>query len=162
VTFTGNSAINNGGAMYNSSNSGTTSPSLVNVILWNDAADGSGDEMYNFNASPAITTSLVQGGITGTRIFNSNSSVTDGGGNIEGDPLFVRDPDSGDGSWTTLADNDYGDLRLRSGSPAIDAGTNLPELPPTDLAGNPRIINSVVDMGAYEAFVEIFLPLVMK
>jgi hypothetical protein len=162
VTFSGNSAVNTGGAILNFGIGGTSSPSLVNVILWNDSSDGSGDEMYNNNATPVITTSLVQGGITGAGIINDNSVLTDGGGNIEGDPLFVRDPDPGDGSWTTWADNDYGDLRLKNGSPAIDAGTNLPGLPPTDLAGNPRIINGVVDMGAYEALLEIYLPLVMK
>lgn len=191
VTFSGNSADNNGGAMYNKCNIGTSSPSLVNVtfsansagsaggaiyndsfdgscslslvnvILWGDTA-ASGKEMYNLNASPAITTSLVHEGITGTRIVNDNSSLTDGGGNIDGDPLFVRYPDPGDGSWATLADNDYGDLRLTDGSPAIDAGTNLPALPPADLDGSPRIINQIVDMGAYEFAHKVFLPLLMK
>ena len=43
---------------------------------------------------------------------------------------------------------------LSAGSPCIDAGTlDLPpgiELPETDLAGNPRVYNGYVDMGAYE------------
>jgi len=44
------------------------------------------------------------------------------------------------------------DLRPAPGSPAIDAGTNetVPELRPTDLDGNPRILNGIVDIGAYE------------
>jgi predicted outer membrane repeat protein len=164
VTFSGNSAVIRGGAIFNYGySSGNSSPSLVNVILWNNFASSGGAEMYNFEASPTITASLVRGGITGAWVGNSvGSSVTDGGGNIDGDPLFARDPDPGDDSWTTLADNDYGDLRLTYGSPAIDAGTNLPALPPTDLDGNPRIINGVVDMGAYESLLEVFLPLVMK
>ncbi len=47
-----------------------------------------------------------------------------GTGNIGTDPQFVRDPSPGlDGQWGTL-DDDYGDLRLRAGSPCIDIGSN--------------------------------------
>ena len=55
-------------------------------------------------------------------------------------------------------------LRLKGGSPAIDAANNsAPNLPTTDYAGNPRIINgnggstAIVDMGAYE-----FVPVVLS
>jgi hypothetical protein len=52
-------------------------------------------------------------------------------------PLFV-DPGSGD-------------YRLQSGSPLINKGDNAaPNLPPTDQAGNPRIVDGVVDLGALE------------
>ena len=57
----------------------------------------------------------------------------------------------------------HGNFRLKGGSPAIDVGSNTaPDLPSTDLAGNPRIINGnglpnpIVDMGAYE-----FVPVVL-
>ncbi|HSM57620.1 MAG TPA: choice-of-anchor Q domain-containing protein [Candidatus Sulfomarinibacteraceae bacterium] len=85
-----------------------------------------------------------------------------GGNNIDTDPLFTRAPDSGDGDWTTLTDNDYGDLRLQPGSPAVDAGDNDADLDGAgsgaatisdvgnDLADHPRIVNALVDMGAYE------------
>jgi hypothetical protein len=59
-----------------------------------------------------------------------------------------------------------GDLRLRWGSPAIDAGHNdlFPPGVTTDLDGYPRIVNDVVDMGAYEnqSRFAIRLPLVFK
>jgi hypothetical protein len=65
-------------------------------------------------------------------------------GNISASPTFVAS----------------GNVRLKGGSPAIDAGSNTaPNLPSTDLSGNPRIVNgnggpnAIVDMGAYE-----FLP----
>jgi hypothetical protein len=68
-------------------------------------------------------------------------------GNISNSPTFVGSSN----------------FRLKGGSLAIDAGSNTaPDLPSTDLAGNPRIINgnngptAIVDMGAYE-FVPVAL-----
>ena len=153
VTFAGNSAAKEGGAMCN----GFSSPSLVNVILWGNTAIITGSQLSNDYGSVDITTSLVQGGLTGSGIYNGEyGTVIDGGGNLDGDPDFVRDPDPGpDGNWDG-ADDVYGDLRLGAGSPAVDAGTNSATSLPTDLDGNPRVVDgdgdgtATVDMGAYE------------
>jgi len=68
----------------------------------------------------------------------SCTSFSGTSGNISADPLFL-DP----------AKN----FHLGTGSPAIDAGSNsAPYLPGTDYDGNPRIVNSTVEMGAYEYF----------
>lgn len=91
---------------------------------------------------------LVQGGYsTGTHILDT-------------DPLFM-DADGTDNIAGTTDDN----LRLQAGSPAIDAGNNafIPlditdenhnndtsEPAPFDLDGNQRLVNTGVDMGAYE------------
>ena len=168
VTFAGNSAAY-GGAMYNGGYDGTSSPSLSNVILWGNTVVISGSQMYNDYASVTITTSLVQGELTGSGVFNDNSTVTDGGGNLEGDPEFVRDPDPGpDGDWDGV-DDDYGDLHLQAGSPAIDTGTNSAISLPTDLEGNSRIVDgnrdgeAIVDMGAYEfQTYSLYLPIVFR
>ena len=156
VTFTGNSAGSNGGAMYSSANAGDSSPSLNNVILWGNTAVISGSQLYNSEVSVAITTSLVQGGIDGSGVYNQDSTVIDGGGNLDADPKFVRDPDPGpDGDWDGV-DDDYGDLHLQQESPAIDSGSNSAINLPSDLDGQPRIVDgdgdgvAIVDMGAYE------------
>ncbi len=123
----------------------TSKPTFVNSILWNNAGAQS-------NNGSIISYSNVQNGFTGT-------------GNINVDPLFKRNPSAGtDGAWGT-ADDDYGDLRLQTTSPSVDAGNNaaVPGGISTDFAGGPRFLDvpfkadtglgvaPVVDMGAYEA-----------
>jgi hypothetical protein len=89
------------------------------------------DEIKNKESADHVYYSDVQGGYVGT-------------GNINADPFFV--------------DSAAGNLRLSSGSPCIDKGSNayVPSGITNDLDGHPRIIDGdcndidVVDMGAYE------------
>jgi predicted outer membrane repeat protein len=172
VTFSGNDA-DFGGGMYNDGGS----PTLTNCILWGNTATYGGSQIENDTSTPVVSYSLVQDS-GGSGAGWDTTLGTDGGGNIDVDPLFARDPDPGDGDWTTLADNDYGDLRLQPSSPAVDAGDNTAvpadtsdldgdgnttEPVPLDLAGRPRFLDTpgkadtgsgtppIVDMGAYEA-----------
>lgn len=126
VSFSGNQAAA-GSALRNDA----SDPTLVNVVAWGDSTT----EISNQLSSPVISYSIVQGS-GGSGSWNP-SSGTDGGSNLDLDPLYV-DP-AGD------------DLRLLPGSPGIDAGnTSAPLLTNTDRAGAPRVYNGVVDMGAYE------------
>ena len=59
-----------------------------------------------------------------------------GTGNISDDPCFV--------------DESAGNFQLRPESPCISAGDNSSVVGAADLAGNPRIANGTVEMGAYE------------
>jgi predicted outer membrane repeat protein len=79
---------------------------------------------------------------------------------IGNDPLYYRNPGPGtDRTWGTL-DDDYGDLRLRFGTPCFDVAENgmVPANVTTDFAGNPRFVDvpgqrdpgAIVDVGAYE------------
>lgn len=123
-TFSGNSVTNYGGAIGNFYGS---NPTLHNSILWGNTAH-TGSQIYDENSTTTITHSCIQGGYAGD-------------GNISSDPLLnANDPSS----------DDY--LTLRAGSPCINAGDNsaVPSGITTDLAGNPRISGSTVDMGAYE------------
>ena len=130
TTFSGNTA-NNGGGMYNESSS---SPNIRNSILW-----GNGTEIANVSSSnPTVSFSIVQGGYTGAT--NAN-------------PLFVNpaNPAGTDGIHRTADDG----LRLQAGSPAINAGSNalIPSGITTDITGLFRILNGIVDIGAYENLV---------
>lgn len=149
-----NNSASHGGAIYYSSNQTLT---LVNVSFFGNTANGTGDAIrvvggfalafnivawgngsspvnVDVGASLAFNNSLVEGS-GGSGAWNPGFG-TDGGGNIDADPLYAD----------TSADN----LRLRAGSPAIDAGNNGAPLAATDLDGKPRTVGAAVDMGAYE------------
>jgi len=109
-----------GGGMYNTA----ANPVITNTIIWNNTGYADGNGIYNLSAAPVITYSDLQDGIIG------------GTGNISQDPLF-----------TDLAGGDY---TLKSTSPCIDAGNTAANIIATDLAGNPRVAGTSVDIGAYE------------
>ncbi|MFK7904833.1 MAG: choice-of-anchor Q domain-containing protein, partial [Chitinophagales bacterium] len=99
---------------------------FTNCIFWDNNNDITDDD-----AKVNIVNSIVE----------EASFVTGGSGNIFIDPLFT---DSGNGDFT-----------LESTSPARDVGDKTANTTMTDLGGNPRIDNTMIDMGAYEV---VFIP----
>jgi hypothetical protein len=93
------------------------------------AKNGTADiEVDHSDFETATTLEDIQAGGSGT--------ITDNGGNVDVDPQFVS---------TT-------DLRLQTGSPAIDAGASAVQTgeSSTDLDGAARLFGSATDMGAFE------------
>ena len=128
-----NTAIIEMGSMYNIY--GGSNLEIINVISWGNSAP-SYPEFYNSNCTPVVSYSDIAG-CGGSGGGWDISFGTDGGGNIDDNPLFYDEPG--------------GDLRLATGSPAIDTGNgSVPGLPSTDFAGKPRVQGLEVDMGAYE------------
>lgn len=112
---------------------------LRNCILWHSVPSNPGsliylDAPFSWNVMDAGY-SDIQNGQAG--IENSGTAqYTWSPGNTDLDPAF--EPGSSELSWH---------------SPCIEAGTpdtNGLMLPGTDLAGNPRLVNQRVDIGAYE------------
>jgi predicted outer membrane repeat protein len=134
LTITGNEAEVGGGIFC----SRRASPVLINTVLWQNSPsevyfDPEG-EPVGFTAS----WSNIQGGEGGI-ITNDNGVVNWLEGNIDADPLFVN---SGDFPYAVSAS-----------SPCINTGsvdTTGLFLPLSDLAGNPRIWDERIDMGAFE------------
>jgi hypothetical protein len=113
------------GGIFTTSWEGMT---VTNTIVW-------GNDKYQIQteeSTPTVCFCDVQDGYPGQ-------------GNIDADPCFFA-PSSGAGpDYDGLSAN----WTLQSVSPCINAGTQM-ELPPTDLAGRPRIYSDIVDLGAYE------------
>ncbi len=142
VSFSGNSAQNDGGGMYNIN----SNPQIVNSIFWGNAGSGlinARAQIYNFGvSSPTIRYTLIQS--SGGSSAWDNDLGDDGGNNLDADPLFREPIDPAD------APTRAGNLRLRPGSPAIDAGDFNAASGSEDLDGAVRIQGTAVDLGAYE------------
>ncbi len=100
---------------------GNSGGTLWNTIVWDNTLTDNTPDNYS----------------GGTINYSCSFPLPSGDGNIGSEPIF--------------ADAANADLRLLAGSPGIDAGTNMTwMIDATDLDGNPRIKNRIVDMGAYE------------
>ncbi|AXE21995.1 hypothetical protein DR864_29460 (plasmid) [Runella rosea] len=139
-TFANNSALGDGGALFQASNLGSPTITLRNCIFWGNQAAVRGNQIRNGSASTLnISHTILEGGIAA--ISNGdNAIINDNGNNAAANPLFVNAAG--------------GNFRLQACSPAINAGdpaTTSATAGNVDLAGNPRFFNSGrVDMGAYE------------
>ena len=160
VTFSGNYA-DYGGGMYNSAQNGSSSPEMINVIVWGNKASGSGNQLYNFYASPVLSYTLIQSGTND--IYNDNSTVTYGADILTVDPQFVAP------ITATAAPTTAGNYHLLISSLAVDAGCNTGVTITLDLDGNPRNAdgngdgNATVDMGAFEKpRYYLFIPFVER
>lgn len=134
-----------GGAVYMNANATLTNVTFSNNSVARTAVGGGA--LYRAAGTTVINNSIfwgnTRGGNVSDQIYGAvtidKSIVQDGyaaGTNIGiGDPLFVN----------AAIDN----LRLRGGSPAIDAGDDAKTTTTIDILGNTRKYNTV-DLGAYE------------
>lgn len=135
-TLFGNNASFMGGGIYGSSSN------IVNSIVYGNTAS----YYPQIAVGNSVSYCNVQGGFGGT-------------GNIDVNPVFVNasDPDGADNVWGTEDDGFIlspcsNILNLGSNTAYTSAGGNLEN--DLDLAGNPRVSNETIDMGAYESLSE--------
>lgn len=127
-SFANNIGFREGGGIY----SENTILKISNSIIWGNTAIDKGPDIYTSGSGSAINYSIiVKDSIYGEINYDP---IT----NIQIDPLFV-DP---------IADN----LHLKPYSPAINTGFNdsIPSTIHKDINDNVRIIDTTVDIGAYE------------
>jgi hypothetical protein len=79
---------------------------------------------------------------------------------------FDRDPRFTAPASPSSAPSTAGDYTLGIFSPAIDIGDKAVNGTATDLAGDTRVINDIIDLGAYEApyrpVYRIYMPVVLR
>ena len=132
TTIVGNSAASRGGGMVNTDNS---FPEIRNSIIW-----GNGDDniLNNKNSDPSYLYSLVEH-------ENPNGRGNINGTNVNNAPVFVD-----------VANRNYnlvlGSRGIEEGSSSFYNSDSIPNLSliNTDMDGNPRLVGTTVDMGAYE------------
>ncbi|HTB52389.1 MAG TPA: right-handed parallel beta-helix repeat-containing protein [Ferruginibacter sp.] len=163
--FSNNSSYFSGGAV--SANTGELS--FINCTFYNNNAtggtlginvfSGSGGAIYGNNATLDITNSIFwknkststdssQLQVTGNKPIKISHSLVQGGcpfNAICSSPIIISDP-----LFVNPALNNF---TLAVCSPAINMGLNdsVPSNLTIDLAGNSRILDQIVDMGAYES-----------
>jgi hypothetical protein len=185
--FVGNRADSAGGAIYD----------FGSLNLWNCTATANSaqngnaiakveDPQYQLSGPMHGANCVLRNGgneiwitdtCTHTLVYSNVEGGWSGSGNIDADPRFARTPSPGpDETWGT-ADDDYGDVRVLTGSQCIDAGANtnpardsfdldgdgcITDPTPIDLNGYARFADDlstpdtgngtapIVDMGAYE------------
>ena len=125
---------------------------INSTIVANSAYAGGGIFLSSYYTNISSDTTLINTIVAQNWSENGNEIATisevSGHNNMIGiDPGFKVAPIFESG---TLINFDSLDVSLTSISPAIDCGDNSIIITDTDLGGNPRIVNGVVDIGAYE------------
>ncbi len=152
-TITGNSADYGGGVRYGTLNS---------CLLVNNTADygGGADESELYNCTIIDNSANFGGGITDSTLmnciawYNTSGDIQNSTSAFSCSPSLVHGATGNSTNAPSFVEWEEGNYRLLSGSPCIDVGDNAGATTATDLDGSPRIINSIVDMGAYEGAVD--------
>ncbi|MGN6201448.1 MAG: choice-of-anchor Q domain-containing protein [Solirubrobacterales bacterium] len=110
-------------------------PGSITANLANVIANGERYDLWAIDGGEGPGKIVVSHSNFDTAKGEGAATITNAGGNQTAAPLFV--------------DAASGDFREAAGSPTIDAGAN-DQIGPFDLAGNPRLLGSAPDIGAYE------------
>lgn len=158
-SFMNNKAASDGGAMYNDGrNSGQSLLRLINCSLQGNTATSPSGALYNYS-----NVGLSRADLTNCIVWN-NPVLNQGGIVIANYSLFDASSfisGSTNISTATSPFTSTATATLTSCSQALNAGSPLSQtvltapysetaVPTTDLAGNPRIVDSRVDIGAVE------------
>lgn|SRR5215469_803160 len=164
-----------GAEIYSGVPQSTTGFRLVNNTILSNSASDAAVVADGFNANAQIINNLIIAP-AGESALLCNPIYKDGPPIVQFNDAFTPQGNSYDGMCSgssgtngnmsadpKFANTKANNYRVLGGSPVIDVGDNsAPNLPSTDLAGNPRIINgnggasAIVDMGVYE-----FVPVVL-
>jgi len=139
MTLVANSAIVAGAGIAAQS----SSPWFYSSIFWNNLSNNqlSNVLLADDTSDPYFNYCMVQGGMAAFTGAGAGGNYLAGRflNNLDENPLFVDEPNH--------------NYRLPANSPVLNSGVPDPSslgVPGTDLDGNSRVFNSVIDMGCYE------------
>lgn len=139
-----NNTATYGGGLYCGSSS---NPALTNCIFYGNTAtvEGAQVQLDDETSDPAFIYCNIQGG---SAAFGLNGNFFSGtyAHNIKDDPRYIR-PSTGSGS---TYEGFSAKWSLQDSSPCINAGDSTGINTSTDIAGNPRVKGTTIDIGAYE------------
>ena len=124
---------------------GTVSGTLTSCTITGNSAEEIGGAycgtlnncIINGNTAASDPNYLFDGEFFGLMNFCCTTPLpAEGSGNFTSPPVFV--------------DAATGNYRLQTNSPCLNSGNNAYVANPADLDGRPRVVNDVVDIGAYE------------
>ena len=155
-TFAGNFSPWGGGAIHSQLNCLVT---LSNCTLAGNQSYLSGGIEVSKSSSLNLTNSLLYFNssfngqtLAGQYTTDDSSTISINTCHIQGtgaaDPLFLSNPNSGNGTWGDGDDN-YGDLHIKPTSPCINKGNNVASIG-IDRDGDVRIYKGIVDIGSDE------------
>ncbi|MGI9243155.1 MAG: discoidin domain-containing protein [Verrucomicrobiales bacterium] len=161
-SFLGNQATDRGGAIYNLSSSFSSTnctivgnradgrggaiftafsdPSFANTIMWGNTVGGAPNSLESFIASPGVSHCLIEG-------LNPDGTNNLDGTDANNDPLISLEANPTSAAGIRL--------RLLAGSAAIDAGDSTANFLASDIVGNERIQDGIIDLGSSEGAIEI-------
>jgi hypothetical protein len=148
--FTGNSTAGSVGGLLCDSASGCL---IVSNSASNSVGGVAGDVMNcTIVGNQAGTCGGLQGEARNSIIFGNTPDNIDGSDTV----LYSCAPELDHGTLGNITntpgfvDPEAGDYRLSISSPCVDLGINAYSPGSADLDNNPRVVNSRIDMGAYE------------
>lgn len=163
VLFSGNKATSQGGGMYLF----TSTTTVTNITVSGNYADNYNGGIFayvpssgNIGESFTMTNSVVSGNDAGFAFPNMGQCTScdisyslngDFNNTGVGNLMMTTNPAFVNPILANTAPNLNGDYALTTSSPLVNAGTNatIPDIN-LDLAGNPRLFDGTIDIGAYE------------
>jgi len=139
---------------------------IINCVIANNETNGTGAGIGNYGTYSSYTkayNTIVWGNIGDSQIGGTSMTLTYCGveGGYTGTGNYTLNSENDAVNGPNFYNSEAGDWRLRITSPLLNIGSNTYTSTPvsvtTDILGNPRIIETIVDMGPYEHFYQVAL-----
>lgn len=171
TTLFNNSAALTGGGLHNGYNGTGGVATILNSTIYSNSASSGGDVYHNSGTTLTIANTIIGNAASGGNCKVDSGSIVDGGNNLDDGTSCGFGGATGTNTNPQLGPlaNNGGatmTLALLRGSPAIDAGSDATcaaaPVSGVDQRGVHRPIGSHCDIGAFEAFANTFLPLIVR